>query len=70
MAVTIKSPPRLERRVECGHCGSSLAYLPSDVREWRHEDDTPADAYKYVSCPHCKGRAKIPKPRLWDDFDI
>lgn len=72
MAVTVKSPPRLEKRVECEHCGCTIAYLPSDVREWRHEDDTDADAYKYIPCPNCGNHAKLPKPRLWDasDFDI
>jgi hypothetical protein len=67
MAVTVKSPPRNERCITCSKCGCGLAYLPSDVRTWRHEDDAPSDAYRYITCPNCGSQVVIPEPR-WDDL--
>jgi DNA-directed RNA polymerase subunit RPC12/RpoP len=46
--------PSVVKEVVCKHCGSTLNYVPIDVKEDYTSDYTgDKDYYKYIGCPTC-----------------
>jgi len=51
------------KQVVCRHCGSTLEYVPSNVKEYHGKDYSGgSDGYEWVDCPHCSKKAII---RSW-----
>lgn len=76
MAVTVKSPPKDLRTVECAGCGYILEYRPKDVIHVGrgYDDDFDRTDGDYILCPRpeCRKRTKLRSSLDLDpsDYDL
>lgn len=67
MARVVSATPVGEVERECDTCHFLIAYVPSDVREYRDYDE--CEHYRYVTCPKCHSPIKMPE-RSVGDYDV
>jgi ribosomal protein S27E len=61
VTVVSREPHRsVVREVICRHCGSTLQYVPNDVKEDYTSDYTGGkDYYNYIQCPNCNKHVTV-----------
>jgi hypothetical protein len=54
--IVIKRPAVVPQEVVCtGRCGSTLSYVPKDIKSYHGRDDWGGpDGYEWIVCPVCK----------------
>lgn len=52
--------PSVVKEVVCRNCGSTLSYVPKDIKEQRHYDyGGGSDNYYYIECPSCNDKVFV-----------
>lgn len=47
--------------IQCGYCGSTLSYDPSDVQQGRGSTyNPPMSFWRYIRCPQCTHEVRLP----------
>lgn len=63
MTVTIVDPtpdPSVVKHVICRKCGVKLAYVPNDIKTYKHTDYTgDTDTYHYILCANCNDKVHV-----------
>lgn len=61
VTVVSKVPhPSVVREVICKHCGSTLQYVPRDIKEYNASDYTGGrDISYYIQCPTCENKVWV-----------
>jgi DNA-directed RNA polymerase subunit RPC12/RpoP len=51
--IETKPDPSVVKRIACHNCGSTLEYVPADVKTLNFPDYTGNDYHRGIVCPSC-----------------
>ena len=57
--ISTKPSKKVEKKAVCEECGTTVAYVPKDVKEWSGMDMGGSCGGSYLKCPTCKGHITL-----------
>lgn len=60
--ISTMPPPHMVRQVVCKNCGSTLEYMPRDIKSYTSTDyGGGTDVHDYILCPTCSNKVSVRK---------